>query len=86
MLAVAVPPVVECSSRNLGGGADLADRHPLPMFSDAPASQLENVSWLLHVGTPRFLALNMCAICGGITELLVFGDGLGILTPIYRYI
>jgi uncharacterized membrane protein len=25
-------------------------------------------AWGLYAGTPRFLALNMCAICGGITE------------------
>jgi hypothetical protein len=68
MFPVSVPPVVECSSRGLGGGADLADRDALPTFSDAPLSQLRDVSWLLHVGTPRFLALNMCAICGGIAD------------------
>ena len=68
MLLVAVPPVVEGSSRRLRGGAYLADGNPFPTFSDAPTSQLENVSCFLHVGTPRFLALNMCAICDGITD------------------
>jgi len=68
MLLVSVPPVVECSSWSLGGGADLSDRLPLPTLSDAPPSQLGDVSRVLHVGTPRFLALNMCAICGGIAE------------------
>jgi len=68
MTLVSVPPVVECSSGGLRGGADLADRRPLPMSSDAPASQLSDVTCLVHVGTPRFLALNMCAICGGIAE------------------
>jgi hypothetical protein len=69
MLTVTIPPVVEGSSRGLRGGAEFAYRNPLPMSSDAPASQLDNVSPILHVGTPRFLALNMCAICGGITEI-----------------
>jgi NAD(P)-dependent dehydrogenase (short-subunit alcohol dehydrogenase family) len=61
-------PVVERSSWDLGCGADLADRFPLPRFSDAPPSQLSNVSCLLHVGTPRLLALNIRAICGAIAE------------------
>jgi len=68
-LAVAGPLVVEGSSRGLGCGAYFNDWNPLPMSSDAPALQLDDVSWLLHVGTPRFLALNICAICGGITEV-----------------
>ena len=52
---VASPPVVECSPWGLRGGADLADRLPLPTFSNAPASQLSNVSWLLHVRTSVLL-------------------------------
>ena len=48
---VAAPPVVEGSSRYLGCGTDLIDWHPLPTSSDAPAPQLRNVSWSIHVGT-----------------------------------
>jgi len=61
----------------LGGGADLANRDPLPTSSDAPASQLSDIASLVHVGTPRFLALNMCATCGGIADTQIHGWKIG---------
>jgi hypothetical protein len=66
---VSVPPIVECSSRNLDGGAYLADRNPVPPCSDTPMPKLENVSCRLHAGTPPFLVLNMCARCDVITDV-----------------
>jgi hypothetical protein len=68
MFSVAIPPVVECSSRDLGCGAYLVDHHPLPSSSHAPASQSCNVSRLLHVCALCCLSTYECAVCYGITD------------------
>jgi len=56
VLLVASQPVVEGSSGDLGGGADLTGRNPLPMSSHAPALQPCNVTFFFHLSTLRILA------------------------------
>lgn len=56
-----VQPVVEGASGDSCAGADLADSRPLPASSYAPASQLHNVSGLLHAGTLYSLSTHKCA-------------------------
>jgi hypothetical protein len=33
--------------------------------------KLSDVTSIIHTGARRFLALNMCAICGGITDMII---------------
>jgi len=71
MLAVTFQPVVEGPSGDSCAGADVGDWDPLPSSSYAPASQLHNVSGLLHAGTLYSLSGYECPRGHGITKKIL---------------